>query len=58
MAAEKRSDSDGERRRFEASMSERRKCLVQELISDLRKTLSDDKIAAGMEFLRRSVSFF
>ena len=44
--------------RFVASMGKRGQSLVLELISDLRKSLSDDQIAAGMEFLRLSVSFF
>jgi hypothetical protein len=44
--------------RFVASMGKRGQSLVLELISDLRKTLSDDQINAGMEFLRLSVSFF
>jgi hypothetical protein len=44
--------------RFVASMGERGQSLVKELISELRKTLSENEIAAGMEFLRLSVSFF
>jgi DNA-binding MarR family transcriptional regulator len=44
--------------RFVASMADRGQRVVQELIADLGKSLSGDDIAAGMEFLRLSVSFF
>jgi len=44
--------------RFVASMAERGQRVVRELISDLEKSLSEDEIAVGLEFLRRSVSFF
>lgn len=44
--------------RFVASMAARGQRLVGDLIADLEKSLSDDEIAAGLEFLRLSVSFF
>jgi DNA-binding MarR family transcriptional regulator len=44
--------------RFVASMADRGHLVVQELVADLGKSLSDDEIAAGIEFLRLSVSFF
>ena len=44
--------------RFVSTMAERGQRIVQELIADLGRNLSDDEIAAGMEFLRLSVSFF
>ncbi len=43
---------------FVASMAERGQRLVRELMSDLEKSLSEEEIAAGLEFLRASVSFF
>lgn len=44
--------------RFVASMAKRGQRLVRELVSDLERSLSNDQIAAGLEFLRLSVSFF
>lgn len=44
--------------RFVASMAERGRRVVRELVSDLEKSLSNDEITAGLEFLRLSVSFF
>jgi DNA-binding MarR family transcriptional regulator len=44
--------------RFVASMADRGHRVVQELVADLGKSLSDNEIAAGIEFLRLSVSFF
>jgi DNA-binding MarR family transcriptional regulator len=44
--------------RFVASMAVRGQRLVRELISDLEKSLSQEEIAVGLEFLRASVSFF
>ncbi len=44
--------------RFVVSMAERGRRVVRELVSDLEKSLSKDEIAAGLEFLRLSVSFF
>jgi DNA-binding MarR family transcriptional regulator len=44
--------------RFVASMGVRGQRLVRELISDLEKSLSQEEIAVGLEFLRASVSFF
>ena len=43
---------------FVASMAKRGQRLVQDLISDLERSLSPEEIAAGLEFLRASVSFF
>jgi DNA-binding MarR family transcriptional regulator len=43
---------------FVASMAERGQRLVQDLISDLERSLSREEIATGLEFLRASVSFF
>lgn len=43
---------------FVASMAERGQRLVQDLMSDLERSLSGAEIAAGLEFLRASVSFF
>ena len=44
--------------RFVASMAERGQHLVRELMAELGKSLSEDEIAGGLEFLRASVSFF
>ena len=44
--------------RFAASMAERGQHLVQELMTELQKSLSEHEIASGLEFLRASVSFF
>lgn len=44
--------------RFVTSMADRGQRVVQELIADLGRSLSDDEIATGIEFLRLSVSFF
>jgi hypothetical protein len=43
---------------FVASMAERGERLIQDLMSDLERSLSGAEIAAGLEFLRASVSFF
>jgi|SRR6516162_9216642 DNA-binding MarR family transcriptional regulator len=43
---------------FVASMAERGQRLVRDLMSDLERSLSREEIAAGLEFLRASVSFF
>ncbi|MBV8054860.1 MAG: hypothetical protein JO071_06420 [Deltaproteobacteria bacterium] len=45
-------------RHLVASMAARGQHLVQELIADLGKTLSNDQIIAGIEFLRLAVSYF
>jgi DNA-binding MarR family transcriptional regulator len=44
--------------RYIASMAGRGRHLVRELLADLEKSLSVNEIAAGVEFLRLSVSFF
>jgi DNA-binding MarR family transcriptional regulator len=44
--------------RFVASMAAQGQHLVRELLADVEKSLSVDEIAAGLKFLRFSVSFF
>lgn len=44
--------------RFVASMAQRGHRLVRELMTELERSLSEDEIAGGLEFLRASVSFF
>lgn len=44
--------------RFVASMAQRGRRLVRELITELGKSLNDEEIASGLEFLRASVAFF
>jgi len=44
--------------RFVASMAAQGQRLVRELLADVEKSLSADEIAAGLKFLRFSVSFF
>jgi DNA-binding MarR family transcriptional regulator len=44
--------------RFVTSMTERGQRLVRDLMTELEKSLTEEEIASGFEFLRASVSFF